>query len=141
MSEIKYMEVDEFVSVGFLQEANRLFFHPRGLALAVGVLGEEEFDSWLDAVTETFIDETRDGLRTSVRQAIRDLVAVTGHRPGRRLHGVWDYRSDPEGVIFDDGILSRRKAIEVGEELARHVPARVNLWGSQIQPLPREDEE
>lgn len=31
----QYMSIEEFRSVGFLQEANRLFFHPRGLALEV----------------------------------------------------------------------------------------------------------
>jgi len=29
------MAITEFVDEGFLQEANRLFFHPRGLALSV----------------------------------------------------------------------------------------------------------
>ena len=29
------MDLDEFQQVGFLQEANRLFFHPLGLALAI----------------------------------------------------------------------------------------------------------
>jgi hypothetical protein len=31
----KTMSVNEFVEQGFLQEVNRLFFHPRGLALSV----------------------------------------------------------------------------------------------------------
>jgi len=34
---IKYMDWDEFLSGGFLQEANRAFFHPLGLALEVNV--------------------------------------------------------------------------------------------------------
>ncbi len=29
----KYIDIREFVEEGFLQEANRLFFHPLGLAL------------------------------------------------------------------------------------------------------------
>jgi hypothetical protein len=33
----KYMGMQEFVDVGFLQEANRKFFHPLGLALSVDV--------------------------------------------------------------------------------------------------------
>lgn len=32
---MKYMTPQEFQSEGFLQEANRLFFHPLGLALAL----------------------------------------------------------------------------------------------------------
>ena len=32
---IKYMDVKEFVDLGYLQELNRRFLHPLGLALAV----------------------------------------------------------------------------------------------------------
>lgn len=32
---INYMDMDEFRIGGFLQEANRLFFHPLGLAISV----------------------------------------------------------------------------------------------------------
>lgn len=32
-----YMDLQRFVESGLLQEANRLFFHPRGLALVVAV--------------------------------------------------------------------------------------------------------
>ncbi len=35
---MKYMEIKEFVEKGFLQEVNRQFFHPLGLALAVEVI-------------------------------------------------------------------------------------------------------
>jgi hypothetical protein len=37
MSGIKYMDVKEFRRLGYLQELNRRFLHPLGLALAVGV--------------------------------------------------------------------------------------------------------
>jgi hypothetical protein len=32
---IKIMSIEEFIDEGFLQEANRKFFHPLGLALSV----------------------------------------------------------------------------------------------------------
>lgn len=35
MTEITRIDPDEFQQLGFLQEANRLFFHPLGLALEV----------------------------------------------------------------------------------------------------------
>lgn len=44
MSDIKHMNITEFRKEGFLQEANRTFFHPLGLALEVIVddnTGEE----------------------------------------------------------------------------------------------------
>lgn len=38
MSDVdKYMLASEFINEGFLQEVNRLFFHPRGLALGLSV--------------------------------------------------------------------------------------------------------
>ena len=43
MSDIKTMEIKEFVEKGFLQEVNRMFFHPLGLALAVK---QNEDESW-----------------------------------------------------------------------------------------------
>lgn len=38
--EIKYMDLNDFMDLGFLQEVNRLFFHPLGLALEVFVNDE-----------------------------------------------------------------------------------------------------
>jgi len=34
---IKYITIEEFVEKGYLQECNRLFFHPCGLALCVSI--------------------------------------------------------------------------------------------------------
>jgi hypothetical protein len=44
MSDIKHIPIKEFREIGFLQEANRQFFHPLGLALEINVddeTGEE----------------------------------------------------------------------------------------------------
>ncbi len=38
--EIKYMDFDEFMTLGLLQEVNRKFFHPLGLAIEI-VVNEE----------------------------------------------------------------------------------------------------
>jgi len=35
--EIKYMDFDEFMEFGFLQEVNRKFFHPMGLAVEMNI--------------------------------------------------------------------------------------------------------
>ena len=40
IEEIKYMDIKEFREKGFLQEANRMFFHPLGLALEVAINGD-----------------------------------------------------------------------------------------------------
>ena len=60
--DIKKMDLQEFFEKGYLQEVNRQFLHPLGLAL------------------EMSFDDTNGSVNIS---------------------GVWDYRDDPEGVIFD----------------------------------------
>jgi hypothetical protein len=77
------MDINEFQRLGFLQEANRLFFHPLGLSLA--------------------IERDDDG--------------------SARLHSIWDYRSDPEGMLFADK-PDQAKADKVEAERDRHTDAR-----------------
>lgn len=109
--DIKYMDIKEFYRLGFLQEANRLFFHPRGLALSVNI-----------------DDETGE----------------------MTLDGIWDYRDDPEGLVFADTTdpSFSEKARRVAQEHDRHVSARIRLFnsGDSIQRLgtkmptePKED--
>lgn len=93
----KYMDLREMLDEGFVQEANRLFFHPRGLALAVGV---DRFN-----------------------------------RPTELT--VWDYRDDPEGIIFGEGVIESDKVVKVEAELERHTARRLEaLNGSVVQPVP-----
>jgi hypothetical protein len=61
MSEINKIDIKEFREKGYLQELNRQFLHPLGLALAVSV--NENGEEMLD--------------------------------------GIWDYREDDEGIIYD----------------------------------------
>ncbi|MCA1799750.1 MAG: hypothetical protein LC650_00465 [Actinobacteria bacterium] len=88
-----YIDIEEFVNEGFLQEVNRQFFHPRGLALEAGV---DEY--------------------------------------GWYLRGVWDYRDDPEGILFFEGVLDTEKADRAQAELDRHVDERLRKFGYVIQP-------
>lgn len=95
--EVTYLDLREFWESGYLQEVNRLFFHPLGLAL------ELKFNS--------------DG--------------------PIHLGGIWDYRDDPEGVLFST--LDREedliKAERVQKEFEKHKEARIALLGSVIQPI------
>jgi len=79
---IKRMKIQEFRELGFLQEVNRLFFHPLGLALEVVVKCKEMPD-----------------------------VADSGEM---LIGGIWDYRDDPEGVLFKQGLIEedKRKLVE-----------------------------
>lgn len=94
---IKRMDITEFRTSGFLQEANRQFFHPLGLAL------------------EIVIDD--DG--------------------NERLGGVWDYRDDPEGMVFADlsDADSLTKSEIVAAEGARHSDDRQAEFGWVVQPI------
>ncbi len=94
---IKMMDLAEFRRIGFLQEANRQFFHPLGLAL------------------EVIVNDDGDGLE---------------------LGGIWDYRDDPEGMEFDESVLSREKACAVAALRSTKADARMARLGSVVQPIP-----
>jgi hypothetical protein len=94
MAEIKYMDVAEFRSAGYLQEVNRRFLHPLGLALAVKVA---------DDGTE-------------------------------HISGVWDYRDDPEGIRYVDGVELAQRARDIDELWrVREIERRAAL-GWMVQP-------
>jgi hypothetical protein len=99
--EIRKMSPQEFQELGILQEVNRQFLHPLGLALEV------TFDP---SIGEFVFGE------------------------------VWDYRSDPEGIIFGDGVLGTPESLAKWEyvhaELRKHQLARERLFHGQItQPI------
>lgn len=93
MSKVNRMEVSEFRQAGYLQELNRRFLHPLGLAMEV---------------------------------VIEDDGAV-------HFGGVWDYRDDPEGIVFADLDLAHAAAIE--DEIERRRPEREMRLGYWIQPV------
>ncbi len=96
--DVKRIDIKEFRSKGFLQEANRLFFHPLGLALEV-IINEE------------------DG--------------------SEKLGGVWDYRDDPEGMLFGDDMINVEKVNHVGGLKHSKLEARRALGCNKkgIQPI------
>jgi hypothetical protein len=98
-----YLDWNEFISGGYLQEVNRTFFHPLGLAL------EAE---------------------------IKDDRCVG-------IKGIWDYRDDPEGVIFDwdnDEFKQlsdvEQNADRVYSEWTAKQETRRKLLGSMVQKTP-----
>lgn len=142
---IKEMRVTEFRELGFLQEANRQFFHPLGLALSIVVLGEKAFDNWLDEAARTIVENLGWGpadtplVHKAMREQIELLVKTIGFGPGERLGPVWDCREDAEGVTFggpDNYGLDPVKAATVDAEARRHTVARLAMFGSNVQPIP-----
>lgn len=95
-TEIKEISVRDFHDLGFLQEVNRQFLHPHGLALSVRV--------------------DQNGHATEFGQ-------------------IWDYRDDPEGIEFADGVISTEKAANTRAELERHEVARFKHFGALVQPV------
>jgi hypothetical protein len=93
---IKRMSVKEFRERGYLQEINRLFLHPLGLALEV----------------------------------------LRNDDGTERFGGVWDYRSDSEGVCFLYlGSDERKKAGAIREERRSRGPQRFQELGYIVQPF------
>jgi hypothetical protein len=143
-----YIEIAEFQRGGFLQEANRQFFHPLGLALEATIRDEEH-----GAITALSLsDEDVAALRLVLAQIDppdtgndeRDRINAALARARRYdvgqgyLSGVWDYRDDPEGMIFGDltGDEVRAKALAVQQELERHVAWRLATFNGEIvQPI------
>jgi hypothetical protein len=52
-----------------------------------------------------------------------------------RLGGVWDYRDDPEGMAFGDGMIDADKAARVADDLAKLGPTRFAALGYIVQPV------
>jgi len=98
--EIVTISVAKFRRLGYLQELNRTYLHPMGLALSVevGRSGEETFGV------------------------------------------IWDYRDDPEGIVFDDEQLDDefedRANLLAAVFLARS-RRRKELLGYIIQPIQK----
>jgi len=92
---ITRMPVKEFRELGILQELNRQFLHPLGLALEV--------------------EQPEDG-------------------SAERFGGIWDYRGDPEGLMFGTE-LPLGPALAVDALRRAHAAARIKLMGAIVQPI------
>lgn len=104
------MSLKEFKDFGFLQEANRQFFHPLGLALTV--LWDED-----DPDNENGVDMETAG-------------------PGRLSIQDWRHLDD-EGGAFEslDDKESQEKAERVEELRAKTAEVREERFGWVIQPI------
>lgn len=99
MAEIKRMSVKDFREEGYLQELNRQFLHPLGLAIEVVV--------------------NEDGTE--------------------RFGSVWDYRDDPEGIVYEFHTMACDKGEHVMQEQSDRRRTRLDQLGFIIQPLPPEE--
>jgi hypothetical protein len=88
---VRYIDPEELRRQGYLQEVNRRFFHPLGLAL------------------ELRVEHGR-------------AVAVSG---------IWDYRDDPEGIVF--GAVDADKVANIDRLLQEREEPRRQALGFFIQ--------
>lgn len=133
---INYGDVDELRSIGFIQEANRLFFHPHGLAVEVapGGWSEAQLRAWLSEQADVPVGEGQ----------VEALVAFAKHVRLDRTYisGVWDYRHDPEGVGYTHVLdtpsapAKAERVAAVRAEFERHAAARTVMFGDPIQAIP-----
>lgn len=117
MSDIKRIDIAEFREIGFLQEVNRQFFHPLGLALEVVI---EDCDncgaSGIDMVGYPATSEP--------------CPVCGGNKQTERLGGVWDYRDDPEGMVYGSGEIEQDKIDRVAAVRQQHAVERERLLGA-----------
>ena len=140
MADRRYMAVRDFKAEGFLLEANRLFFHPHGLALEIRRVASEEgapvfsqaFTAELYAELQQLAAGASPALQEAIAQASRYDVGDC------YLSGIWDCRDDPEGVIMG-GLSDEEKAKTeaVSAERERHREAREALfgWAHDVEPV------
>ena len=104
---INYLDLETFREFGFLQEANRQFFHPLGLALEVK-------------------------MHTGLRAKLRKIRGKSIYE----LSGIWDYRDDPEGIFFADfSDEDHDRAGQVEALKDSKASTRIEMCGDVIQPL------
>jgi len=93
MNEPKRIDIKEFRNEGFLQELNRQFLHPLGMAL------------------EVIIDD----------------------EGNEKLGGIWDYRDDPEGMLYQEGLIDKDKINRVEQLRKEKAGVRMERYGEEIQ--------
>jgi hypothetical protein len=47
---------------------------------------------------------------------------------------IWDYRDDPEGIVFDEGMIDAAKTDAVEDEFAKRAQHRIKKYGFISQP-------
>lgn len=135
----KHIDPKEFRDLGFLQEANRQFFHPHGLALEVTAVtaddGKNAFstisllDREMQQLKDLIAEKRKRGVDLSSLESRLDQA--TRHEEGDVwISGVWDYRDDPESIVFGSGDYgdSQERADRTRAERLKHAEARAELF-------------
>lgn len=110
----KYMDVTEFRNFGYLQELNRQFLHPLGLALAV-TIGDDDAET-LGPIVDSRDDPEGMVLETVNPERAQRVADEQQRRKGVRIEAL-GYNVQPgletdvtEEDLFDNGYTAGRKA-------------------------------
>lgn len=123
MTDIKRIPIEEFRANGYLQEVNRRCLHPVGMALEATIVEPEGWSddnqrvkALADAIAEDNGWDAEDDYAEALDQAVFTFNTI--YPPGsQHLSGVWDYRDDPEGMLFDPQMV-KQACIDAWNELA-----------------------
>ena len=126
-----YLSVAAFANEGYLQELNRVFLHPLGLALSWHPEGHT-YESFKKAMEEAGYQYGEDAMQNAWAGA----CLMGADKP--RLGAIWDGRDDPEGWIFgwdDIDDTMKDKADNVSREWEARKEERVKRLGFLVQNL------
>ena len=135
--EVNRISIKKFREEGYLQELNRRFLHILGLALEVIIIDEDiDIENIKEKVkkAEIFDKKEKDILYTLLNK-VEDHYC---------LGGIWDYRDDPEGMIFGEYMYKdeknkdmEKKAEKVKEECFEKLDNRMDRFGFGVQPTDK----
>jgi hypothetical protein len=115
------MSIKEFREFGYLQESNRQFFHPLGIALEI-TQHKSKFKRFLFFIQYAF-------------KCLRNPL-------DEDLTGVWDSREDSEGFYFDyehsneeRKLIAELKSLNVFKEQQKRRYEREKLFNNIIEPI------
>jgi hypothetical protein len=161
MTPIKYISPEEFREEGYLQEVNRRFLHPLGLAIEMVMNPSENpyaivtvYDlAFLTAFLPEQPEDAPETIESAQRKNVLERVERAIENSNRAIFsGVWDDRDDPEGVNFafkdfpgNDMLPAKSAEQQFEEATARQVHiselwrdrrrARVEALGYFVQPI------
>lgn len=140
MTDINYMDPNEFRDGGYLHEVNRLVLHPLGLALSVeaaleaGVEIRMQADDFETLKGELEGDLTLDRAKEIIAGLVANAEAIKPHQ-AVGLGGIWDCRDDAEGIAFGDSLRSAEKARAIAELWLQRCAPRTCQRGYMVQPV------
>lgn len=143
---IKYLDTKVFCDDGYLQEVNRRFFHPCGLALEVTEYFEDDSPEHHEELEKDYkkrADELQEKLPNVPREHLEAVVRELNPPGTQYISGVWDYRDDPEGITFgfndssdpEWNAIGLKKANVVEAQRAKMFPTRRAALGFMTEPI------